>query len=224
MGGSFKAPLSLEGWFWAGHLPGVHVWIPQPVAVLIALCQLARMRHKHPYYITHVVLIPHILYWEEWQTCFEKEMDIWFVMHSGTVWPHNAHEPLLVGISFSMYMNYPWLVQLESQKVVEIGRDLSSLSKTCHLQVGDYLPNFGATRGLFRPCRGAWCAECFKAHDLDCFEVKLLRDFNGATLAEVEDEKRYKVARPGDHLCSIFQCPNCQSQNIRGKDLDPRQA
>eukprot|EP00956_Cyclotella_meneghiniana_P024276 scaffold48552_cov53-Cyclotella_meneghiniana.AAC.1 len=26
-------------------------------------------------------------------------------------------------------------------------------------------------------------------------------------------------ARPGDHLCSSFQCPNCQSQNIRGRDL-----
>ena len=26
-------------------------------------------------------------------------------------------------------------------------------------------------------------------------------------------------ARPGDHLCSSFQCANCQSQNIRGRDL-----
>eukprot|EP00804_Cyclotella_cryptica_P009188 CCRYP_003242-RA/>CCRYP_003242-RA protein AED:0.68 eAED:0.66 QI:0/-1/0/1/-1/1/1/0/349 len=28
-------------------------------------------------------------------------------------------------------------------------------------------------------------------------------------------------ARPGDHLCTSFQCPNCQSQNIRGRDLEP---
>ena len=81
MGGSYKAPLSPEGWFWAGHMPGVHVWIPPPAAALIALRQLARTRHKRPYCMTHVVLIPRILYWEEWQTCFEKEMDIWFVMH-----------------------------------------------------------------------------------------------------------------------------------------------
>ena len=32
------------------------------------------------------------------------------------------------------------------------------------------------------------------------------------------------VARPGDHLCTTFQCPNCHSQNIRGINLDPRQA
>jgi hypothetical protein len=47
------------------------------------------------------------------------------------------------------------------------------------------------------------------------------RDFNGASLAEVEDEVRFKQARPGDHLCVPFQCPSCQSQNIRGKGLNP---
>eukprot|EP00804_Cyclotella_cryptica_P007724 CCRYP_001332-RA/>CCRYP_001332-RA protein AED:0.42 eAED:0.45 QI:0/0/0/1/0/0/2/0/232 len=70
---------------------------------------------------------------------------------------------------------------------------------------------------------GTWCAGCFKNHKLDCFEVKLPRDFNRASLAEVEDLKRFKVARPGDHLVTSFQCPNCQSQNIRGHDLNPRQ-
>ena len=45
------------------------------------------------------------------------------------------------------------------------------------------------------------------------------RDFHGASLAEVEDEVRFKVARAGDHLCTPFQCPNCQSQNLRGRSL-----
>ena len=80
------------------------------------------------------------------------------------------------------------------------------------------------TRGRFSRCKGAWCAECFTAHDLDCFEIKLPRDFNGASLAEVEDEKRFRVARAGDHICCSFQCPNCQSQNIRGRDIDPSSA
>ena len=40
----------------------------------------------------------------------------------------------------------------------------------------------------------------------------------------MEDEKRFRVARPGDHLCCAFQCPNCHSQNIRGKDLDRSKA
>ena len=47
------------------------------------------------------------------------------------------------------------------------------------------------------------------------------RDFNGASLADIEDEVQFQKARPGDHLCTAFQCPNCQSQNIRGRDLVP---
>jgi hypothetical protein len=66
-------------------------------------------------------------------------MDIWFVMHPGTVWPHFAHEPLLVGISFPIYRSYPWRLHLESETVVEIGRALSKLSKESHLCVGNYL-------------------------------------------------------------------------------------
>jgi hypothetical protein len=52
----------------------------------------------------------------------------------------------------------------------------------------------------FPKCTGAWCANCFVAHDLDCFEIKMPRDFNGASLAEVEDERRFKMARPGKSL------------------------
>jgi hypothetical protein len=62
--------------------------------------------------------------------------------------------------------------------VVEIGRNLSSLLKESHLRaLGIICTNFGATRGHFQKCHGAWCAECFIAHDLDCFEVKIPRDF-----------------------------------------------
>ena len=67
----------------------------------------------------------------------------------------------------------------------------------------------------------AWCAKCYTPHELDRFETAVPRDFNGASLAELEDEVRFRQARPGDHLCSAFQCPNCQSQNIRGRDLTP---
>jgi hypothetical protein len=47
------------------------------------------------------------------------------------------------------------------------------------------------------------------------------RDFNGASLAEVDDEIHFRQARLGDHLCVPFQCPNCQSQNIRRRSIDP---
>ena len=56
-------------------------------------------------------------------------------------------------------------------------------------------------------------------HQLHIFGVTLPQDFNGASLAEVEDEVRFKKARPGDHICCMFQCPNCQSQNIQGRDI-----
>ena len=139
MGDDYTAPLTPEGWFWKGHMPGIHLWAPPPAAGRIALRQLSRAKHKRPEQLTHVVLIPRLLYWEEWQGRFEKEMDLWFMMHAGSAWPAFAHEPLLVGLSFPMHRSYPWLLRLESQKVVEIGRSLSELSKSSHLLVGNYL-------------------------------------------------------------------------------------
>jgi hypothetical protein len=47
------------------------------------------------------------------------------------------------------------------------------------------------------------------------------QDFNEASLAEVKDELHFKQAQPGDHLCTLFQCPKCQSQSICGKGIDP---
>ena len=84
--------------------------------------------------------------------------------------------------------------------------------------------NYGVIRGNSPPCQGAWCAECFSTHELDTSTVAIPRDFNGASLAEVEDEIRFSQARPGDHVCCAFQCPNCQSQNIRGTNITPGDA
>ena len=139
LGKDFSGLLTPEDWFWKGHLPGVHVWVPPPGAALIALKQLSRSKPKRPHELTHIVMIPRLLYWEEWQSRFEKEMDVWFAMHTGEIWPHFAHEPLIVGISFPLYRSYPWLLRLESEKVVGIGRALSEMSKTSHVRIGDYL-------------------------------------------------------------------------------------
>ena len=64
-----------------------------------------------------------------------------------------------------------------------------------------------------------WCAECFVPSKLDPCDIVLPEDFTGATVEELGEQERFMQARPGDHLCSSFQCPNCQSQNIRGRDL-----
>jgi hypothetical protein len=56
---------------------------------------------------------------------------------------------------------------------------------------------------------------------LDRFKVRMPWDFNRASLAELKDEICFEQARPGDHLCVPFQCPNCQHQKLQGKSIDP---
>jgi len=139
MGSDFHKPLTPEGWFEEGLLPGVHVWAPPPAAALIALKQLARSRQLRPYTTTHVIIIPRLLYQEEWQKRFEKEVDVWFVCHHGLVWPHSTFEPLMVGIRFPFSRSYPWELKQERERVVELGSALSKVSKTCHVQLGNHL-------------------------------------------------------------------------------------
>ncbi len=132
MGTNYMPPLTPEGWFEAGHLSGVHLWVPPLGAVLIALKELARSQHKWPSKVNHVVMIPRLLWEEEWRSHFEKEVDFWFMLHNGSVWPHFAFEPLLVGISFpilSPSRPFPWQVKQERARVVELGRALSKMSK-----------------------------------------------------------------------------------------------
>jgi hypothetical protein len=62
MGTDYMPPLSPEGWFEAGHLPGIYLWVPPPGAALIALKELARSWHKRPSKVIHVVMIPRLLW------------------------------------------------------------------------------------------------------------------------------------------------------------------
>ncbi len=132
MGKDYAPPLTPEGWFDRGHLPGVHVWAPPLAAVLIALKDFAWSR-QHPFGVSHVVLIPRLLWDEEWCNRFEKEVDIWFILHNGSLLPHPAFEPLMVGISFPLLppsSPYPWQVKQERKRVVDLGRTLSQMSKS----------------------------------------------------------------------------------------------
>ena len=139
MGTDFSSPLTPEGWFEEGLEPGVHVWAPPPAATLSALRQLALSHQLRPYTTTHVVLVPRLLYEEEWRGRFQKEVDLWFVMHAGTVWPHSCFEPLMVGIRFPFSRSFPWEVKQDRERMVELGSALSKVSKTCHVRLGDHL-------------------------------------------------------------------------------------
>ncbi len=142
MGRDYTPPLTPEGWFERGHQPGVHIWTPPPAAALVALKELARSCHKCPSEVTHVVMIPRLLWDEEWHSWFEMEVDGWFILHNGSIWPHFAFEPLMVRISFPILCpssSYPWQVKQERKRVVDLGRALSEMSKTSDFRVGNYL-------------------------------------------------------------------------------------
>lgn len=150
-------------------------------------------------------------------------MDIWFTLSTGTLWPHSAFEPLLVGISFPLCRTRPWL--LSGWKGTKwwklVGSCLRCQRRVTH-DSGIICANYGETCGLsLRQCDGAWCAKWFTPSYLDLCDVALPEDFLGATIEELEEQERFMRARPGDHLCTSFQHPNCQSQNIRDQDLEP---
>ena len=134
-------PLDPEGWFDAGHRAGIHLWAPPPAAALVALKEIARSRQKRPTRVWHVFVCQRLLWQEEWRRCFEKEMDFWcFVWPGGSAWLSSNFEPLLLGISFPMASRgRPWLVRERREAMVEAGRALSTLSRTCHFQLRDHL-------------------------------------------------------------------------------------
>ena len=135
MGSDYTRPLEPIEWFTRGHHPGVHVWAPPPAAALFALKEVAHSRQKRPRQVAHVFVCQRLLWQEEWRRCLEKEMDVWLVLYPGEYWPHNLHEPLIVGLCFRMLSGNmgPWSVRQEQDKVLEIGRTLSEVSKACHL-------------------------------------------------------------------------------------------
>jgi hypothetical protein len=139
MGSQYKPPTTPIQWFLEAHKPGFHIIAPPPAAALHALKEVAKGRHKRPHYVGYVILIPRLLYQEEWRSRFEKEVDVWFPLQTGEFWPHSAFEPLMVGISFPLYRTRPWLLRMERDKVVGIGRTLSKMSKESNLCVRNYL-------------------------------------------------------------------------------------
>lgn len=146
LGSQYSPPLRAEAWYREGHLPGVHIWAPPPAAGLEVLKQISKSRLKRMERVAHVFICPRLLYQEEWRGRFEKEMDIWFFLNHGDVWTHACFEPLVIGLCFPLSRDqYPWLLRQDRDKVVEIGRSLSELSKTSHVQVGNYLRKLWAS-------------------------------------------------------------------------------
>eukprot|EP00978_Attheya_sp_CCMP212_P032855 scaffold130032_cov35-Attheya_sp.AAC.1 len=73
LGKDYAEPLTAEGWFTTGHSGTHHIWMPPPAAALVVLEQISEARHKRPYTTKHIVIIPRLLYFEEWRRRSEKE-------------------------------------------------------------------------------------------------------------------------------------------------------
>eukprot|EP00978_Attheya_sp_CCMP212_P005058 scaffold11166_cov48-Attheya_sp.AAC.4 len=197
LGEDYQEPLSPEGWFTTGHTGPYHLWAPPPAAALTALEQISEAKHKRPYATKHIVVMPWLLYYEEWRRRFEKEVDFWVMIPTGNYWPHSCFEPLLLGLSFPMRRESPWLLRRHAglvgfqRKVQEMFRDSDV---------------------------GVWSVLC--KFWVDPWAVKEPQDFDRTTLAGPEDKGRFVEARAGDHIICPFQCDLCHIRNM--KQREPR--
>lgn len=64
----YHRPDTPLAWFLDSHQAGIHVIAPSPAAPLVALKEVAKGRHKQPQYVRYVILIPRLLYQEEWRS------------------------------------------------------------------------------------------------------------------------------------------------------------
>jgi hypothetical protein len=141
LGKDYTEPLSAEGWFTTGHKGAHHIWMPPPAAALVALEQISDARHKRPYTTKHIVIIPRLLYFEEWRRRLEKEVDFWVMIPTGIFWPHSCFEPLLLGLSFPMRRESPWLLRRHTG-MVGFQRKMQEMFSAGDLGVWDILREF----------------------------------------------------------------------------------
>ena len=142
MADAYVPPLSYEGWYTEGHKAGCHLWTPPPGGALIALEEIAQAKLKRPFEVLHVMICPRLLYFEEWERRFAKEMDFWMIIPTNSsFWPHNCCEPLVLGISFPLRHSPPWKLRRVAT-VVELGRSLQKMFESGDLGAGDILRQF----------------------------------------------------------------------------------
>ena len=93
--------------------------------------------------------------------------------------------------------------------------------KYIHPEDGIFCGNFWTEQGLFVPCKGCWCASCFTVDGTTNFFIRPEVDTDGIPLETKDSERRFKMARKGDHLLTPFQCPLCHFCNIQLRNPSP---
>ena len=88
-----------------------YVWTPPPAAGRVALEQLHVSRHKRPS-LNHVILVPR-LFTSQWRKLLHRVADVVVELPAGAraCWPESMHEPLVLGLIFSLLPIPPWTLQ-----------------------------------------------------------------------------------------------------------------
>jgi hypothetical protein len=79
---------------------------------------------------------------------------------------------------------------------------------------GVFCANFSFERGIFAPCKGVWCGNCYGPLGHKPFPRQCPVDDVGIDHTQVGDERRYLHGRNGDQLMVPFQCDLCHFRNI----------
>ena len=66
-----------------------------------------------------------------------------------------------------------------------------------------------------------WCAGCYQYDSEITFFIKQAEDDEGIAWKRKKDDRRFLVARNGDHVSTPFQCDLCIFRLLRGEDPDP---
>ena len=129
----FERPVLIEG--------RTYIWAPPPIAADVALGELRKARIKRQT-SAHVVVVPRLCT-TLWLRQLCKAADIVFEVPVGfsTIWPHDMHEPLLIGVLFPFLRSKPWQLR-NTPKMFAVGRDLRGLFKDSPMDTGDFLCKF----------------------------------------------------------------------------------
>jgi len=84
------------------------VWSPPPAIADIAIEEIAISRHKRPH-LNHLFIAPR-LHTQTWRKRLHKLSDVVFEIPTGrrSFWPHQEHEPLVVGLILHFSSCSPW--------------------------------------------------------------------------------------------------------------------
>jgi hypothetical protein len=80
--------------------------------------------------------------------------------------------------------------------------------------LGMFCTNFVTCWPPWPACHQVWCEPCYTPHPLDKFYHHRPKDELGFEWGPKEDAKRFREARPGDHLLVTFQCDLCSFRNL----------